>query len=79
MANTNQILNLSGAPAGTWLLALMYVCLLINHLASSALGWKTPMQALTCLPQIFPSSFTFHSMNWSTAFHILTISTLHQT
>jgi hypothetical protein len=40
-------LNLSGAPADTWLLALMYVCLLLNHLASSALGWKTPMQALT--------------------------------
>jgi hypothetical protein len=38
---------LSGAPADTWLLALMYVCLLLNHLARSALGWKTPMQALT--------------------------------
>jgi hypothetical protein len=25
----------------------MYVCLLLNHLASSALGWKTPMHALT--------------------------------
>jgi hypothetical protein len=25
----------------------MYVCLSLNHLASSALGWKTPMQVLT--------------------------------
>jgi hypothetical protein len=38
---------LSGAPALTWLLALMYVCFLINHLASAALGWKPPMQVLT--------------------------------
>jgi hypothetical protein len=44
---TNRVLNLSDDPADTWLLALMYVCLLLNHLASSALGWKTPIQALT--------------------------------
>jgi hypothetical protein len=37
----------SGAPANTWLLALMYVCLLLNHLVSSALGWKPPQQILT--------------------------------
>jgi hypothetical protein len=39
-------LNLSGAPDDTWLISLMYVCLLLNHLASSALEWNTPMQAL---------------------------------
>jgi hypothetical protein len=44
---TNRVLNLSGTPADTWLLALVYVCLLPNHLASSALGWKTPIQTLT--------------------------------
>ena len=49
-ASTNRILNLSGAPGDTWLLALTYVCLLLNHLASSALGWKTPMQVLTGQP-----------------------------
>ena len=38
---------MSGAPADTWLLALMYVCMLLNHLASAALGWKTPLQVLT--------------------------------
>jgi Reverse transcriptase (RNA-dependent DNA polymerase) len=43
---TNRLMNLSGAPAYTWLLALMYVCLLLNHLASEALGWKTPLQVL---------------------------------
>ena len=46
-ATTNRVLNLSGAPADTWLLALMYVCLLLNHLASAALGWQPPMQVLT--------------------------------
>jgi hypothetical protein len=40
-------MNLSGAPANTWLLAMMYVCLLLNHLASAALGWKSPEQVLT--------------------------------
>jgi hypothetical protein len=34
-STTNRVLNLSGAPADTWLLALMYVCLFLNHLASS--------------------------------------------
>jgi hypothetical protein len=41
-ATTNRVMNFSGAPANTWLLAMMYVCLLINHLASAALGWKSP-------------------------------------
>jgi hypothetical protein len=40
-------MNFSGAPANTWLLALCYVCLLLNHLASAALGWKSPEQVLT--------------------------------
>jgi hypothetical protein len=46
-ASTNRVMNFSGAPAHTWLLALMYVCLLLNHLASAALGWKPPEQILT--------------------------------
>jgi hypothetical protein len=46
-ATTNRIMNLSGSPANTWLLAMMYVCLLLNHLASAALGWKSPQQVLT--------------------------------
>jgi hypothetical protein len=28
-------------------LALIYVCLLLNHLASARLGWKSPEQILT--------------------------------
>jgi hypothetical protein len=37
----NRVLNFSGASANTWLLALDYVCLLLNHLASNAIGWKS--------------------------------------
>jgi septum formation inhibitor MinC len=41
-ASTNRVIKFSGAPANTWLLAMLYVCLLMNHLASAALGWKAP-------------------------------------
>jgi hypothetical protein len=40
-------MNFSGAPANTWLLAMLCVCLLLNHLASAALCWKSPEQVLT--------------------------------
>jgi hypothetical protein len=46
-ASTNSVMNFSGAPASTWLLALIYLCLLMNHLASATLGWKSPEQILT--------------------------------
>jgi hypothetical protein len=39
-ASTNCVMNFSGAPANTWILAMLYVCLLMNHLASAALGWN---------------------------------------
>jgi hypothetical protein len=45
-AATNRVMHFSGAPANIWLLALIYVCLLLNHLASSVLCWQTPMQML---------------------------------
>jgi hypothetical protein len=44
---TNRALNRSGSPAPLWLLALAYVCLLLNHMASIALGWVPPNQSLT--------------------------------
>jgi hypothetical protein len=46
-ASTNRVMKLSGAPANTWLLAMMCVCLLLNHLASAAVGWNSPEQVLT--------------------------------
>ena len=48
-ATNDRVLNLNftSAPANTWLLALEYVCILLNHLASAAIGCKSPLQVLT--------------------------------
>ena len=40
-------MNTSGAPANCWLLCLIYVCYLLNHIACSALEGKIPLLALT--------------------------------
>ena len=45
----------SGAPAYCWLLVLLYVCFILNHLACESLGWKTPLQTLNGVtPDISP-------------------------
>ena len=45
----------SGSPAYTWLLALLYVCFLLNHTASAVLDWRTPLERLTgTTPDISP-------------------------
>ena len=40
-------MNRSGAPANCWLLCLIYVCYLLNHIACTALVGKIPLLALT--------------------------------
>jgi hypothetical protein len=53
MANT--IMDRTGSPAHTWLLALMYVCFVLNFTASAALNWRTPTEVLTgSTPDISP-------------------------
>ena len=44
---TNTVMNRSGAPANGWLLCLIYVCYLLNHIACTALDGKIPLLALT--------------------------------
>ena len=44
---TNTVMNRSGAPANCWLLCLIYVCFLLNHIACTALDGKIPLLALT--------------------------------
>ena len=44
---TNNVMDRSGCPPSCWLLALMYVTLLLNHLAHQSLNWRTPLEALT--------------------------------
>ena len=43
----NTLLNLCGAPAYCWLLALTYVCFVLNHTAVGSLHWRTPIEQLT--------------------------------
>lgn len=42
--NGNRILERSGAPKNLWLLALEYICDLMNHVARERLGWRTPIE-----------------------------------
>ena len=44
---TNTVMNRSGAPANSWLLCLIYVCYLLNQIASTALHGKILLFALT--------------------------------
>jgi hypothetical protein len=46
-ANTNNILNHTGAPDFTWLLCVSYVCYVFNHLAHESLNNRTPLEVLT--------------------------------
>ena len=41
-----MVLNYSGAPDEIWLLALQYVCFVMNHTARERLGWRTPIEWL---------------------------------
>ena len=44
---TSTVMNRSGAPANCWLLCLIYVCYLLNHIACTALDGKIPVLVLT--------------------------------
>ena len=43
----NKLLEYSGAPDELWLLAMEYVCFLLNHMADELLNGRTPIEALT--------------------------------
>jgi hypothetical protein len=42
----NCVLNWSGAPMKCWLLALEYVCFIMNRVALEGLNWRTPFEWL---------------------------------
>ena len=44
--HTNTVMECSGSPAFTWLLALACVCFIFNHAAMAALDWHTPIEQL---------------------------------
>ena len=39
---TNIVTNRSGAPANCWLLCMIYVCYILNHIACGALNGLIP-------------------------------------
>ena len=43
----NRVMNTTGAPDYTWLLALQYVCFVGNRTAKESLKWRTPFEALS--------------------------------
>ena len=40
---TNTVMNRSGAPANCWLLCMIYVCYILNHIACGALNGSIPL------------------------------------
>ena len=42
----NTIMNRTGAPAHCWLLALQYVCYILNHMSTASLSGHVPLQVL---------------------------------
>jgi hypothetical protein len=49
------VMERTGSPAYTWLLAMTYVCFLLNHVAHVQLNWRTPRERLTgTTPDISP-------------------------
>ena len=43
---TNTVMNRSGAPANCWLLCMLYVCYILNHIAYGALNGSIPLLVL---------------------------------
>ena len=57
---TNRVMERSGAPASLWLLALVYVCVLLNHMSNETLGDIAPLTALLGLSPDISMFLAFH-------------------
>ena len=69
-------MNRSGAPANCWLLCLIYVCYLLNHISCAALDGKIPLFALTGINQIFLSYSSSLLISLCSMQHMINISFL---
>ena len=67
---TNTVMNRSGATANCWLLCLIYVCYLLNHIACTALDGKTPFFSLNWYHTRHFHYFTFHFLSTCVLCHI---------
>ena len=57
---TNTVMNRSGAPANCWLLCMIYVCYIFNHIACGALNGSIPLLGLYGTTLIFPLCYYKH-------------------
>jgi len=53
-------MNLVGAPADTWLLALEHVCMVMNCTAMESLKWRTPLEKLTGITPDISAILCYH-------------------
>jgi len=58
--SVNKLMNLVGAPAETWLLALEHVCMVMNCTATESLGWRTPLEKLAGVTPDISALLCFH-------------------
>jgi hypothetical protein len=66
----NTLMNLTGCPPSCWFFCLEYACTILNHMSSTALGGKCPMQALTgTTPDI---SFCLYFQFWEPVYYHIT-------
>ena len=45
-SSTNTVMNRSGAPTNGWLLCMIYICYILNHIACGALNGSIPLLVL---------------------------------
>ena len=70
---TNTVMNRSGAPANFWLLCMIYVCYILNHIACGTLNGSVPLLVLYGItPDI--SIILIYNLY----FMLLMINTFHQ-
>ena len=65
--HVNTLMNYTGAPASTWLLALMYVCYVLNRTACAAINFVAPLARAT--GQTPDISVLFQFMFWEKVYY----------
>ena len=69
---TNTVMNRSGAPANCWLLCMIYVCYILNHIACSALGGSISLLALYGITKDISIMVLYTFTNQSSMHHMIT-------
>ena len=59
-ACVSKLMNVSGAPAETWFLAIRHVCMVLNCMALKSLDYRTPHEMLTGVTPDISAFMTYH-------------------